>query len=172
MGDKPLTAQERREKVPLGRVTSASLCVRMGTGRGLQIKFFQDFLNTKLIPDEKFLSDRCDALAQKHEKFKVREGDTCDECAAPRGASTTTTATSVEYYTMRYFVQMLAETVRTFQAQVAVQCGSSVNASYAESRLTGGDTSRRAGRPWLQCLRQSSHVRRGRSPVPIVLDFG
>jgi hypothetical protein len=48
----------------------------------MQIKFFQDFLNTKLIPDEKYVSDRCEALATIHEKFKVCIGN-YNRCGCP-----------------------------------------------------------------------------------------
>ena len=54
-------------------LTSLSASQRGGTA--MQIKFFQDFLNTKLIPDEKYVSDRCEALATIHEKFKVCIGN-------------------------------------------------------------------------------------------------
>ena len=84
MGEKPLNAQERREKVTLGRVSGAAhVTVRLAAGgTAMQIKFFQDFLNTKLIPDEKYVSDRCEALATIHEKFKVCIGN-YNRCGCP-----------------------------------------------------------------------------------------
>jgi hypothetical protein len=84
MGEKPLNAQERREKVTLG--PSFRRCSRHcppgSGGHAMQIKFFQDFLNTKLIPDEKYVSDRCEALATIHEKFKVCIGN-YNRCGCP-----------------------------------------------------------------------------------------